>query len=60
VTAADPCPTGDGGNSTITNQNEQAILNTTVTAVPVQNTALGTEDDSHVSIGYKDADVVES
>lgn len=52
MTAADPCPTGDGGNSTITNQDEQAILNTTVTAVPVRGTALGSEDDSHLQGQY--------
>lgn len=60
MTAPDPCPTGDGGNSTITNQDEQAILNATVSAVPIQNTALGSEDDSHVVIGFRDGDVAGS
>lgn len=54
------CPTGDGGNSTITNQDEQLILNATVAAVPIQNTALGSEDDSHVVIGFRDGDVAGS
>jgi hypothetical protein len=54
------CPTGNGGNSTITNQDEQLILNATVAAVPVRGTALGTEDDSHVSLGYHDGDVAGS
>jgi hypothetical protein len=54
------CPEGDGGNSTITNQDEQLILNATVAAVAIQNTALGTEDDSHVVIGFRDADVAGS
>lgn len=47
------CPTGNGGNSTITNQDEQLILTATVAAVPVQGTALGTEDDSHLQGQYK-------
>lgn len=54
------CPEGNGGNSTITNQDEQMILNATVSTVPIQNTELGTEDDSHVTIGYHDADVAGS
>ncbi|MFF4019993.1 hypothetical protein [Streptomyces sp. NPDC001843] len=58
--AANCCPTGDGGNSNITNQDECLILAATIAAVPIQNTALGTEDDSHVSIGYRDADVAGS
>jgi hypothetical protein len=58
--SAPNCPTSDGGNSTITNQNEQAILNATVAAVAIQNTALGSEDDSHVVIGFRDGDVAGS
>lgn len=54
------CPEGPGGNSTITNQDEQLILNATVAAVAIQNTALGTEDDSHVTTGYHDGDVAGS
>lgn len=54
------CPEGDGGNSTLTNQDEQLILNATVAAVPIQNTALGREDDSHVVNGFHDADVARS
>lgn len=54
------CPEGDGGNSQITNQDEQAILTATVAAVSIQNTALGTEDDSHVTSGYHDGDVAGS
>lgn len=47
------CPEGDGGNSQVTNQNEQLILNATVAAVAIQGTALGTEDDSHLQGQYK-------
>jgi hypothetical protein len=47
------CPEGNGGNSQITNQDEQLILSATVTAVPVKGTALGTEDDSHLQGQYK-------
>lgn len=54
------CPEGDGGNSTITNQDEQLILNATLSAVAIQNTALGTEDDSHVVLGFRDGDVAGS
>jgi hypothetical protein len=31
-----------------------------VAAVPIKNTALGTEDDSHVTTGYHDGDVAGS
>lgn len=54
------CPEGDGGNSTITNQDEQLILNATLSAVAIQNTALGSEDDSHVVLGFRDGDVAGS
>jgi hypothetical protein len=60
VSTPNCCPTGDGGNSTITNQDEQLILNATVAAVAIQNTALGSEDDSHVVIGFRDGDVAGS
>lgn len=54
------CPEGSGGNITIINQDEQLILNATLAAVPIRNTALGTEDDSHVVLGFRDADVAGS
>lgn len=54
------CPEGDGGNHNLTNQDEQAILNATLGGMAVRGTALGMEDDSHVSIGYRDADVAGS
>lgn len=54
------CPEGDGGNSTVTNQDEQMILNATVSAVAIQNTSLGTEDDSYVTPGFGDGDVAGS
>jgi hypothetical protein len=54
------CPEGDGGNRNVANQDEQAILTATVAAVPIQNTALGSEDDSHVTTGYSDGDVAGS
>lgn len=62
MAAAEPyyCPEGDGGNSTIINQDEQMILNATVNGVQIRNTGLGTEDDSHVTIGYRDGDVAGS
>lgn len=58
--AANCCPTGDGGNNTITNQDEAMILAATIAATPVELTALGSEDDSHVSTGYRDGDVAGS
>jgi hypothetical protein len=54
------CPTGDGGNKNLVNQDEQLILNATVSGVPIKNTALGAEDDSHVVIGFRDGDVAGS
>ncbi len=60
MAAVDRCPTGDGGSSTITNQDERAILDATIAAVPVRNTPLGIEDDSHVVIGYRDGEVAGS
>jgi hypothetical protein len=54
------CPEGPGGNSVITNQDEAMILAATIGGVPVRGTALGMEDDSHVTTGYRDADVAGS
>lgn len=54
------CPTTDGGNSQLVNGDECQILNATIAAVPIENTALGSEDDSHVVIGYRDGDVAGS
>jgi len=54
------CPTGPAGNKNLVNQDECEILDATIAAVPIQNTALGTEDDSHVVIGYRDGDVAGS
>lgn len=51
--------TGDGGNSTLTNQNEALILQRCVSSVPAQ--AVGyQEDDSHVTPMFRDADVAGS
>lgn len=47
-----PCPTGDGGNRNIINQDEAKILAATIAAVGTR--AGGTrEDDSHVMGQYK-------
>ncbi|MEW2498374.1 hypothetical protein AB0942_33305 [Streptomyces nodosus] len=54
------CPTGPGGNLTIVNQDQQNILDATVAAVPVRGTALGVEDDSHVSPLFRGGDVAGS
>jgi hypothetical protein len=54
------CPEGDGGHRQIVNQDECEILQSQLAAVPVQNTPLGREDDSHVAIGYRDADIAGS
>lgn len=54
------CPEGPGGNSVITNQDEGLILAAFVAATPVELTALGTEDDSHVSPSHRDGDVAGS
>lgn len=54
------CPEGNGGNSTLANQDEAQILAATIAAVPTQGTALGSEDDSHVSPSHRDGDVAGS
>jgi hypothetical protein len=51
--------TGDGGNSTITNQDEQTILDACFGGVPA--VAVGyQEDDSHVSAQFRGSDVAGS
>lgn len=54
-------PTGDGGNTTLRNQNEQDILNRTIAAIPVVAPA-GTyqEDDSYLTPMFRDGDVAGS
>jgi hypothetical protein len=54
------CPVGPGGNITIINQDEQAILNAFVAAVPIRDAGAATEDDSHVVMGYHEPDVAGS
>lgn len=54
------CPVGPGGNLTLVNQDEAAILAATMATVAVELTALGTEDDSHVTPGWRDGDVAGS
>jgi len=58
--AGQNCPVGDGGNTTIVNQDEAMILAQTIGSVPIRTVPLGTEDDSHVVIGFRDADVAGS
>lgn len=60
MAAMNPCPTGDGGNRELINLNEQLVLDATVAAVAVRGTALGGEDDSHVSPSHRDGDVAGS
>ncbi|MFF3363582.1 hypothetical protein [Streptomyces misionensis] len=60
MAAMDCCPVGPGGNMDVVNQDEAMILAATVAATPVELTALGTEDDSHVGPGYRDGDVAGS
>ncbi|MFF6988354.1 hypothetical protein [Streptomyces sp. NPDC010273] len=60
MAATDRCPTTDGGNHQLVNGDERAILDATIAAVPIRNTALGSEDDSHVVIGYRDGNVAGS
>lgn len=47
---ATPCPVGDGGNTTIINQDEQLILLKTFAAIEVRSGVepLWQEDDSHI------------
>lgn len=54
------CPEGDGGNRNIVNQDECEILDRQIAGIAIRNTALGTEDDSHVTTGYQDGDVAGS
>lgn len=59
---ATPCPTGDGGNKNLVNQDEQMILNKTFAAVTMgaMPDRMYTEDDSHVTGVYREADVAGS
>jgi hypothetical protein len=52
-------PTGVGGNSCLTNQNEQAVIEDTWESVPVQGLTGGmfAEDDSHCQGVYRRGDV---
>ncbi|MEV7814260.1 hypothetical protein AB0P05_26575 [Streptomyces flaveolus] len=50
------CPEGPGGDSTLVNQDEAAILAASL-VMPVELTALGMEDDSHVQSSHTDGDV---
>jgi hypothetical protein len=47
------CPEGDGGNSTITNQDEAMILAQTIGSMPIRGVDVYTEDDSHLQGQYK-------
>lgn len=51
------CVTADGGNSTITNQNEQLILNRVVTDVPVVVAPGGADDFSYVDPQFREQNV---
>ena len=57
-----PCPTGDGGNSTLTNQNEQDILDKTFAAISMGPApdSMYTENDSYVTGVYRENDVAGS
>lgn len=48
------CMTGDGGNSTITNQDEQLILNDVVDDVPMVVLPGGADDFSHVNPQFRE------
>lgn len=48
------CVTGDGGNSTITNQDEALILQDVVDDVPVVVAAGGADDFSHVNPQFRE------
>lgn len=54
------CPVGPGGNMTLVNQDEAMILAATIAATPMELSALGTEDDSHVTPSFRDGDVMGS
>lgn len=51
------CVTADGGNSTLTNQDEQLILNRVVTDVPVTVAPGGADDFSTVSALFREPTV---
>lgn len=57
-----PCPTGDGGNSTLTNQDECEIFDKTLAAINMGAApdSMYVEDDSHVMGVYREADVAGS
>lgn len=48
------CMTGDGGNSTITNQDEQLILNDVVDDVAMVVLPGGADDFSHVNSQFRE------
>jgi hypothetical protein len=48
-----PSPTGIGGKSTITNQNEREIIDDSFDMTPVVTAPLGMEDDAHCQGIYK-------
>lgn len=48
------CMTGDGGNSTITNQDEQKILNDVVDDVAMVVLPGGADDFSHVNSQFRE------
>lgn len=48
------CMTGDGGNSTITNQDEQLILNDVVDDVAMVVLPGGADDFSHVNPQFRE------
>lgn len=57
-----PCPTGDGGNHNLTNQDEQLILNMTFAAIGMREAPdpMYQENDSFVTGVYRDGDVAGS
>jgi len=57
-----PCPTGDGGNKNLVNQDEQLILDKTFAAITMGSApdSMYVEDDSHVTGVYREADVAGS
>lgn len=52
--------TGDGGNLTIINQDEQEILNRAVASVPMVAAPGSQEDDSHVQGIFREPNVAGS
>lgn len=51
------CVTADGGNSTLTNQDEQLILNRGVAEVPLVVLPGGADDFSHVDSQFREQNV---